>query len=84
VYRGTKIAGLVGTYLYADYCSRRVYTLAWANGSVIKEGEITADLDSTSLTGGITSFGEDTAGELYIVMDSSQNGPGKLFRIDPE
>jgi glucose/arabinose dehydrogenase len=84
VYRGTKMAGLVGTYLYADYCSRRVYTLAWANGSVIKEGEITADLDSTSLTGGIASFGEDTAGELYIVMDSSQGGPGKVFRIDPE
>jgi hypothetical protein len=51
---------------------------------VIKEGEITADLDSTSLTGGIASFGEDTAGELYIVMDSSQGGPGKGFRIDPE
>ncbi|UQA61532.1 PQQ-dependent sugar dehydrogenase [Polyangium aurulentum] len=84
VYRGKKIAGLVGTYVYADYCSRRVYTLAWANGSVIKEGEITADLESTGLSGGITSFGEDTAGELYVVMDNSQGGPGKLFRIDPE
>jgi hypothetical protein len=85
VYRGTKIPGLVGTYLYADYCSKRVYTLAWSKGSVIAEGEVTADLESTSLSSGITSFGEDTAGELYVIVDNSQGGtPGKLYRIDPE
>lgn len=85
VYRGTKIPGLVGTYIYADYCSRRVRTLAWANGAIIKEGEVTQDLDSLSLPSGITSFGQDTAGELYIMMDNVQDGPlGKLYRIDPK
>ncbi|MRG94519.1 hypothetical protein GF068_21720 [Polyangium spumosum] len=85
VYRGSKIPGLVGTYLYADYCSKRFYTLAWSKGSVIAEGEITADLESTALSGGITSFGEDTAGELYVIVDNSQGGaPGKLYRIDAE
>ncbi|HVK66117.1 MAG TPA: PQQ-dependent sugar dehydrogenase [Polyangium sp.] len=85
VYRGSKIPALVGTYLYADYCSKRFYTLAWSKGNVIGEGEITADLESTSLSAGITSFGEDTAGELYVIVDNSQGGtPGKLYRIDAE
>jgi glucose/arabinose dehydrogenase len=81
VYRGTKIPGLVGTYLYGDYCTKRVYTLAWEKGAILKEGEVTAELDSVSLSGGITSFGEDTAGELYIIADGN---PGRIFRIDPE
>lgn len=84
VYRGSKIPGLVGTYIYADYCSRRVRTLAWQNGAILKEGEVTQDLDTLSLSGGITSFGEDSAGELYMVIDNSQNTLGKLYRIDPE
>jgi len=46
---------------------------------------VTQDLDTLSLTGGITSFGEDTAGELYMVIDNNQDGTlGKLYRIDPE
>lgn len=84
VYRGTKIPGLVGTYLYGDYCSKRVRTVSWANGALLKEGEVTQDLNTGVLTGGITSFGEDTAGELYLVIDNNQDGtPGKLYRIDP-
>lgn len=83
VYRGTKIPGLVGTYLYGDYCTKRVYTLAWEKGTIIKEGEITADLDSASvLPQGIASFGEDTSGEIYILTDGNTNG--FVYRIDPE
>lgn len=85
VYRGTKIPALVGTYLYADYCSRRVRTLAWSKGAIIKEGEVTQDLDTLALTGGITSFGEDADGEMYVVIDNNQDGTlGKVYRIDPE
>jgi len=85
VYRGKNIPGLVGTYLYADYCSKRVYTLAWSKGMLIGEGEVTADLDTLSLSAGISSFGEDTAGELYIVTDTSMSGvPGAVYRIDAE
>jgi glucose/arabinose dehydrogenase len=85
VYRGSKIPGLVGTYLYADYCSLRIRTLAWSKGMVIGEGDVSADLESTSLSSGITSFGEDTSGELYVVVDNSMSGElGKVYRIDPE
>ncbi len=82
VYRGTKIPGLVGTYLYGDYCTKRVYTLAWEKGAIIKEGEISQNLDSTSLPSGIASFGEDTSGELYILTDGGNTGA--IYRIDPE
>jgi hypothetical protein len=62
-----------------------VRTLTWSNGATLKEGELTQDLDTLTLTGGITSFGEDTAGEMYFVVDNNQNGTlGKLYRIDPE
>lgn len=85
VYRGKKIPGLEGTYIYADYLSRRIRTLAWSKGAILKEGEVTQDLDTLTLTGGITSFGEDSEGELYLVIDNNQDGTlGKLYRIDPE
>ncbi len=85
VYRGTKIPGLVGTYFYGDYCTKQVFTLAWSKGNLITTAEVTQDLDSTSLSSGITSFGEDTSGELYVVIDNSQAGElGKVYRIDPK
>jgi len=84
VYRGKKIPGLAGTYLYGDYCSKRVYTLAWSKGSLIGKGELTTDLESANLPAGITSFGEDTEGELYIITDSGSGAVGKVFRIDAE
>ena len=61
VYRGTRIPGLVGRYLFADYCSGRIWALTegganrWA----------TAQLLSTDLR--ISSFGEDAAGDVYVI-----------------
>jgi glucose/arabinose dehydrogenase len=60
VYRGTRIAGLAGRYLFGDYCSGRIWALTDAG-----EGRWTmAPLLSSELR--ITSFGED-AGEIYVV-----------------
>jgi glucose/arabinose dehydrogenase len=78
VYRGTKIPNLVGTYLYGDYCSRRVFWFKWSKGMITDQGELTNDLDSES-AGDIASFGEDTAGELYMTTLN-----GKVFRIEAE
>ncbi|HET7169752.1 MAG TPA: PQQ-dependent sugar dehydrogenase [Candidatus Limnocylindrales bacterium] len=58
VYRGTAYPVLVGQYVFADFCSGRIWTMA-ATGSVRVQR---AD---TSLR--ITSFGESEAGELYLV-----------------
>jgi hypothetical protein len=84
VYRGTRIPELVGTYIYSDYCSNRIWWLKWSKGAITDNGELSNDLDIQNLSA-ISSFGEDTAGELYVVALGSQSDPvGRVFRIEPE
>jgi hypothetical protein len=59
-YRGTRSPRLRGTYIYADYCSGTIYGATPAPGG----GWTSRTLLQTSL--GITSFGEDANGELYV------------------
>ena len=56
VYRGTQNALPLGTYVYGDYCTGEIFS--W-NGT-----SQTVQLDTTM---GISSFGEDEQGELYVV-----------------
>lgn len=79
VYRGGAVPGLAGRYLYGDYCSNRVFSLRWSDGVTSDSIELTAELDPDGLIEGLTSFGEDAAGELYV---TSQNG--SVFRIEAE
>ena len=61
VYRGEAYGFLVGTYVFADYCSGRIFAIDAASngpGSPTTVGE--AD-------GRISSFGEDADGELYLM-----------------
>ncbi|HEY6103473.1 MAG TPA: PQQ-dependent sugar dehydrogenase [bacterium] len=64
VYRGTRIPGLVGRYLFGDYCSGRIWALTDAGGN----RWTMTQLLSTDLR--ISSFGEDAAGEVYVVDHS--------------
>jgi glucose/arabinose dehydrogenase len=77
VYRGARIPGLVGRYLYGDFCSRRIRSFVLADGGASGEIELTDALASATLAS-ITSFGEDEAGELYVV-----DGSGAILRVDP-
>jgi glucose/arabinose dehydrogenase len=61
VYRGSRIPGLVGRYIFGDYCSGRLWTLAEETGG---RWGMAAWLP-TGLA--ISSFGEDQHGELYVV-----------------
>ncbi len=79
VYRGSAIPGLVGRYLYGDYCSNRVWTFRWQDGVVSEHVELTDDLESTERIEGLTSFGEDAAGEFYLVSQG-----GAVYRIEAE
>jgi glucose/arabinose dehydrogenase len=79
VYRGAALPGLVGRYLYADYCSNRVFSFRWSDGAASDPIELTSDLDLDAGLQGITSFGEDAAGELYLTSQS-----GSVFRIEAE
>ena len=61
VYRGSALPALVGSYLFADYGSGRIWRLV-SNGS----GGFTAqELLDTNLS--ISSFGQGNDGELYVV-----------------
>jgi glucose/arabinose dehydrogenase len=71
VYRGTRIPALAGFYVFGDYCSGQLWTLVRFGGawrlSVLRD---------TSYS--ISSFGEDDAGELYLVDHN-----GTVYRFEP-
>lgn len=81
VYRGCAIDGLAGRYFYGDWCSGRVWSLAWDGASVSDVIEHTAELNDNGGTPAmdqITSFAEDPFGELYISTEQ-----GRVFKIVP-
>ncbi len=61
VYRGNLIASLQGYYVYGDYCSGNIWALTY-DGSVVTENILLVDSGLR-----ITSFGQDLAGNLYIL-----------------
>jgi len=70
VYRGHLQPVLNGLYLFADYCSGRI----WALSPGGRTGWVLARVGNT--TASITSFGEDDEGELYAV-----GRDGTLYRV---
>ena len=68
VYRGA-MPEWNGIYLYADYCTGLIWGLIQIDGGWQKQQLF--DVDYT-----ITSFGQDQAGELYLVSDS-----GSIYKL---
>jgi hypothetical protein len=75
-----------GRYFFADYVNRRVWSLALRINSSTGEAspsvasdliDHTADLGGTTVLGGISAFGLDAEGELYIVNHSA----GVILRV---
>jgi hypothetical protein len=64
VYRGTASPALAGRYFYADYCSGWIRSLTVVDGEATDLQDHSADIGSVSQ---LASFGEDAAGELYVV-----------------
>jgi len=71
VYRGTRLPSLVGAYVYGDYITGRLWALRAANDAVVAHREILSQPKN------IASFGEDTAGELYICAFD-----GHIYRLE--
>jgi hypothetical protein len=67
VYRGSRISGLTGSYLFADFCVGPIFALAGGGARAI--GAQVAQL---------SSFAEDASREIYALSLS-----GGVFRIDP-
>ena len=68
MYRGMRGSLPPDAYVYGDICSREILML--------KDGVQTVLLDAISDLVGIYSFGEDEAGEIYVV-----DGDGVVYRI---
>lgn len=71
VYRGQALTGLRGYYIFADFCTGKIWRL----------GPVYARDWSTVLIGdqytGLTTFGEDVNGELYAARYAN----GTLYRV---
>lgn len=64
VYRGTALPALNGQYFFSDYCDGQIRSLTYADGKATGETDWTAQLGAQ---GQVTSFGMDSAGELYVM-----------------
>ena len=72
VYRGSQYPDLYGHYLYTDYCTGRIWSLA-PNG----QGGWTKTELLNAINNDLSSFGEDVNGELYL----AGLGSGKIYKI---
>lgn len=96
VYRGCRLPDFAGTYFYGDYCAGSVHSLDVVGGAATNLQDWTAELGS-GLEMGLSSFGEDAQGEIYITdwhgsvyklvppladMEVSGLGAGEQFRLD--
>jgi glucose/arabinose dehydrogenase len=66
VYRGTAIPEATGQYFYSDYCTGFIASMSGSIGS-----GFTSRTWTVPAVGNVLSFGEDSAGELYVL---SANG----------
>jgi glucose/arabinose dehydrogenase len=71
VYRGKAMPELAGRYLYSDYCKGFLKSFLYTNGAVSEAKDWTiGDI------GRVPAFGQDAAGELYMLSES-----GKVYQI---
>jgi glucose/arabinose dehydrogenase len=74
VYRGARIPSLAGWYVFGDYCSGEVLAVP----STASSNPAPVTLFGTGSGRLVSSFGQDWAGELYVV-----DLRGTVYRIDP-
>ena len=72
-YRGQRLTGLQGEYFFGDYC------LGWVHSMRLENGAVTDRTDwNLGYIGHILGFGQDAAGELYVLTTG-----GTVYRLDP-
>jgi hypothetical protein len=81
VYRGAAIPALQGLYFYSDYCSGWVRSFRWVNGQATDRRE----WPTLKPGGTVPSFGEDAAGELYVLdAGNGDAGSGTVYQVVPK
>jgi len=81
VYRGENIPPLQGAYFFSDFCSNQIWNLRWTESNGVTEvNDCSAALTPPGGFGGVSGFGQDGLGELYVL----DHGNGVVYRIDTE
>jgi len=83
VYRGSLNPSLRGKYIFGDFSTGKIWSLAYEkDGASVHGGELTllTQTDFRSQSDGITSFGLDAAGELYFL---SLGSSGRISHLVP-
>ena len=73
VYRGSRLPSLYGAYVYGDFCSGKIWALRHDGVRVTESLEL---VDSSLL---ISSFGEDSNGELFVLSFD-----GMIYQLGPQ
>jgi hypothetical protein len=68
VYRGAAVPSATGRYLYGDFCTGTIWSIDAADPTEVRQ--------ELALGTTLASFGEDEAGELYLVSRT-----GRIFRL---
>ncbi len=77
VYRGSKIPGFEGRYLFADYQNPRIWSFVMKDGNADDFKDHTSELQpKDGRINLISAFAEDSSGELYLVDHT-----GAVYRI---
>lgn len=76
VYRGKTVPDLVGKYIFGDYGSGRIWALSWDP----KTKKYTGREMLLATSKPISSFGEDAAGEIYVLFHAQ----GSVQKIVPK
>ena len=74
VYRGNAFPALQGAYVYADYCSGKIWGL---RAEVLVRGE---NVQIGSAGFNVSSFAQGTDGEIYVLQHSDGGG---IFQVIP-
>ena len=78
VYRGEELPELQGVYFYGDYCTGLIRSFRISDGAAVDHRDWTAALRTQSggPMAGLSSFGVDSRGELYLILLS-----GEIYRL---
>jgi glucose/arabinose dehydrogenase len=83
VYRGYQIPDLRGAYFFAEWCKSKIFSFRYSHGEIVDFQNRTQELQPPGgqyFVGTISSFGEDAAGELYLVNYVA----GEVYQIVPQ